>query len=305
MVDVCLLGCGGSVPTPERFLTALLVSVGGRKLLIDCGEGTQVSVKLNKLGFKSIDVILVTHFHADHIAGLPGMLLAIANSGRTDPLVVVGPEGLSKIMQGLMVIVPELPYELKLVEVSDGVSGKIKKGQFNIEILPADHRIQCFAYSIYIERKPKFDRERAIINNVPLKLWKRLQQKETAELNGKVYTQDMVLGETRRGIKISYCTDSRPTKELESFIEESDLFVCDSTYGDEEKYEKAVKYKHMLFREAAHLAKKGNVRELWLTHFSTSMPHPDIYIDNAKNVFYNTVLGSNGLKKTFNFEKRG
>ncbi|MCH3963169.1 MAG: ribonuclease Z [Clostridium sp.] len=305
MLDLCLLGCGGSMPTPDRFLTSVLVSYNGRKLLIDCGEGTQVSLKINKLGFKSIDAILFTHFHADHIAGLPGLLLTIANSGREEPLTMIGPRGLSKVVSGLRIIAPKLPYKINLVELFGSKENCEKIGNFDINILPVDHGIECFAYSIYIRRNRKFDREKAVLNNVPINLWSRLQKEECITYNGVLYKSDMVLGEPRRGIKFSYCTDSRPIPELIDFVRNSDLFVCEGTYGDNGKYEKAVEYKHMLFRESAVLAKKSHVKELWLTHFSPSMVNPEIYLEDTRKIFENTVLGENGMKKNLNFEDDG
>ncbi|WP_446899040.1 ribonuclease Z [Clostridium sp. LBM24168] len=302
MLDLCLLGCGGGMPTPDRFLTSMLVSYNGRKLLIDCGEGTQLSLKINKLGFKYIDVILFTHFHADHVAGLPGLLLTIANSGRKEPMTIIGPYGLSKVVNGLRVIAPQLPYKIKLIELFGKEKHCEKINNFTIGILPVDHGIDCFAYSIYVQRNKKFDKEKALLNDVPMNLWSKLQREESLTYNGISYKSDMVLGEPRRGIKFSYCTDSRPIPELIDFVKKSDLFVCEGTYGDNEKYEKAVEYKHMLFRESAMLAKKSEVKELWLTHFSPSMINPEIYLENAKKIFENTILGKDGMKKHLNFE---
>lgn len=302
MLDLCLLGCGGGMPTPERFLTSMVLSYNGRKLLIDCGEGTQVSLKIYKLGFKSIDTILFTHFHADHIAGLPGLLLTIAGSGRKDPITIMGPSGLCNTIEGLRVIAPSLPYELNLIEFNAEEKCSQKMGAFNIRALPVDHGIQCIAYSIYIPRNKKFDRQMAENNNVPIKLWNTLQKGENCKYQNVVYTPDMVLGKERRGIKVSYCTDSRPTSDLIQFVENSNLFVCEGTYGDEEKFQKAVEYKHMLFSESAEIAKQANVEELWLTHFSPSMINPEEYLQKTRNIFPNTVLGQNGLKKSLGFE---
>lgn len=301
MLDICLAGCGGGMPTPNRFLTSMIASYKGRKLLIDCGEGTQVSLKIFKCGFKTIDGILFTHFHADHIAGLPGLLLAIANSGRTESLNIVGPAGLNNVISGLRVIVPELPYELNLIELTGKEKYFQKIGNFNINILSVDHRIPCFSYSICMERNRRFDREKASKNNIPINIWSKLQREEEVKYKGILYTPDMVLGDDRKGLKVSYCTDSRPIRELVDFVKGSDLFICEGTYGDSEKIEKAIKYKHMIFRESAILAKKSKVKELWLTHFSPSMISPEDYINEARSIFKNTVLGENGLKKSINF----
>ncbi|MBP2031409.1 ribonuclease Z [Clostridium algifaecis] len=301
MLDVCLAGCGGGMPTYNRFLTSMVVSYKGRKLLVDCGEGTQVSLKIFKLGFKTIDGILFTHFHADHVAGLPGVLLAIANSGRMEPLSIVGPDGLNSVINGLRVIAPELPYKLNIIELSGKQNYSERIGDFNINILSVDHRIPCFAYSVYMERNKKFDREKAVKNSVPIDIWSRLQKCEDVKYKGNLYTPDMVLGGCRKGLKVSYCTDSRPIPELIDFAKNSDLFICEGTYGDDKKLEKAIKYKHMLFREAAELAREADVEELWLTHFSPSMISPDDYLSETREIFKNTILGENGLKKSINF----
>lgn len=301
MLNLCLLGCGGGMPTPDRFLTSMIFSYNGKKLLIDCGEGTQVSLKIYKLGFKSIDVILFTHFHADHIAGLPGLLLTIASSGRKEPITIMGPLGLSKVVEGLRVIAPQLPYELNLIELYGREDYSQKIGDFNIKALPVEHSIPCLAYSIYVPRNRRFDRESAENNNVPMKLWNTLQKGKSSKYKDIIYTPDMVLGEERRGIKVSYCTDSRPIPQLIEFVRESNIFICEGTYGDKEKFQKAVEYKHMLFREAAELAKQAKVKELWLTHFSPSMPNPEDYLEETKKIFDTTVLGENGLKKSIDF----
>ena len=115
MVDVVLLGCGGSMPTPERFLSSVVMMYKGNKILIDCGEGTQVSMRMCNTGFKTIDVICISHIHGDHIVGLPGLLGTIGNSGRTEPIVIIGPEGITKAVNGLKTIVEWLPYEINII----------------------------------------------------------------------------------------------------------------------------------------------------------------------------------------------
>lgn len=302
MLDVCLLGCGGNMPVPDRYLTSMVVSYEGRKILIDCGEGTQVSLKILGWGLKSIDAILFTHFHADHIAGLPGLLLTIANSGRVEPLTIIGPQGLWNIVNGLRVIAPVLPYKIDLLEFQG--QGKTSKSvnNFNINIISVQHTIPCFAYSIEVPRARKFDKDKAIKNDVPIVLWNKLQKGEEIEYEGIWFTPDMVLGENRKGLKISYCTDTRPIDELKEFIRESDLFICEGMYGDDSYLEKALQNNHMLFSEAATLARDGEVKELWLTHYSPSLTSPEEYIQNATNIFSNTVLGKDRLTKSLIFE---
>ncbi|MFL0196575.1 ribonuclease Z [Clostridium sp. WILCCON 0269] len=303
MLDVCLLGCGGSMPVPDRNLTSMIASYKGRKLLIDCGEGTQVSLKI--LGWKigNIDVILFTHFHADHIAGLPGLLLTIANSGRLEPITIIGPAGLGQVVTGLRVIAPALPYDINLIEFHGSGQCSQKVGHFNINVVSVDHGIPCFAYSIVIERNRKFHKEKALKNKVPLAFWSKLQKGEEVKQGDSLYTPDMVLGHSRKGLKISYCTDSRPTEELMGFVKESDVFICEGMYGDGEDISKAIRYKHMIFSEAATIAKKAMVEQLWLTHFSPSMPEPELYLENAKNIFENTIIGQDRYVKSINFKE--
>lgn len=302
MLDVCLLGCGGSMPVPNRCLTSMIVSYKGRKILIDCGEGTQVSLKILGWGLKSIDTILFTHFHADHIAGLPGLLLTIANSNRTDPITIIGPQGLWEIVNGLRVIAPVLPYKIDLLEMhGQGKASKSING-FNINIISVQHTVPCFSYSIEVPRVRKFDKDKALKNEIPITLWNRLQKGEEIKSDGRWLTPDMVLGEERKGLKISYCTDTRPVEELKEFIRHSDLFICEGMYGEDDYIEKALENNHMLFSEAATLAKEGEVKELWLTHYSPSLTSPEDYIENAANIFPNTVLGEDRLIKHLTFE---
>lgn len=301
MIDVCLLGCGGSMPTPDRSLTSLLLSFNGRKILVDCGEGTQVSMKIIGTGFKKIDVICLTHYHADHALGLPGLLLTIANSGRTEPLTIIGPSGLTAVIKGLLVIAPVLPYNLNLIEIKES-SSKIDFGDIIINTTLNEHSIPCIGYSFITIRKRKFDIEKAKENNVPKSFWNKLQHGENISENGFYFTPDMVLGDIRSGIKISYVTDTRPTDNLINFIRNSELFICEGMYGENEEIEKALKNKHMIFREAAELAKSGQVKELWLTHFSPSLMEPKLYLKNAKEIFDNVRIGEDRLCKSLSYK---
>lgn len=302
MIDICLLGTGGMMPLPNRWLTSLLVRHNGRMILIDCGEGTQIPLKMAEWGFKPIDAILFTHYHADHVAGLPGLLLSLGNAGREEPLIIMGPPGIERVVEGMTVISPELPYELHLIELSDKNESENVLGEVIIKSIPVDHNLTCLAYSLELKRQGKFDIERAKKLNIPVSLWKNLQKGEVVTVEDKVITPKMVLGDERKGIKISYCTDSRPTGELPGFIKNSDLFVCEGMYGDEENREKAVQKKHMMFSEAAYLARDGNVKELWLTHYSPSLDDPKEYIDSARDIFENTICGKDLLKKIIKYE---
>ncbi len=300
MLDICLLGTGGMLPLPDRYLTAMLARFNGRKLLIDCGEGTQVTMRLLGWGYKTLDVICFTHYHGDHVTGLPGLLLTINNTGRTEPLTIIGPPGLKKVVEGLTVISRDVAFDLNLIELSYEKQS-LTIGEFKITALPVPHNVKCFAYTIENERLPKFDVEKARINKVPQKYWKTLQQGNSIKEGEVCYTPELVLGAKRKGIKVSYSTDCRPIQELEEMIHGSDLFICEGMYTDDSYLAQVKKHKHMLASEAAQLAQRAQVKELWLTHFSPALPTAYISVDKVKEIFPNTVAGYDRMITTIDF----
>ncbi len=302
MLDVCLLGTGGMLPLPERYLTAMLLRYNGRKLLVDCGEGTQVTMKLLGWGYKSVDAICLTHYHGDHVTGLPGLLLTIGNAGRTEPLTIIGPPGLKRIVEGLTIVCRDIAFPLNLIELPLE-AGQVTCGDFVINVLPVPHKVPCFAYSIENKRNPKFMLDKATANEVPQKYWRLLQQGETVQGETCVYTPDMVLGDARKGIKVAYCTDCRPIDALVPFIKEADLFICEGMYMEDEQLSQVKKYKHMLGSEAATLAQKADAKALWLTHFSPAVPSSRIDITQIKKIFPNTVAGEDRMTMTIGFEE--
>jgi ribonuclease Z len=309
MLDVCLLGTGGMMPLPNRFLTSLMCRLNGKMMMIDCGEATQISIALLGWGFKSIDVICFTHFHADHISGLPGLLLAMSNSGREEDLTLIGPPGLNHVLNGLRVIAPRLPYNINCIELTADKLSEIRQNGgallvsgFQISVESVKHQIPCFAYRLDVKRKGKFDPERAKALGIPLRAWSPLQKTGYALFDGVEYFGDMVMGDERKGLSIAYCTDSRPTSGLPKFINGVDLFICEGLYGDNDKKEKAIEHGHMIYSEAAEIAKAGNVKELWLTHFSPAMTNPKEFLWTAKEIFKNSFAGYDRRCKTLVFE---
>ncbi|EQK47004.1 ribonuclease Z [Paraclostridium bifermentans] len=306
MVEITLLGCGGSMPVPNRYLSSLLINYRGRKILIDCGEGTQVSMKIANCGFKTIDYICITHLHGDHIIGLPGILSTIGNCGRTEMLTIIGPKGIKEVIDAFRLIVRELPYDINIIENPKEdilVSNNYINKDIIISTLEVEHSTPCIAYSFYIKRKAKFDMEKAMKNNVPKILWSKLQNGREIKLEGNIYTKDMVLGQPRKGIKVSFVTDTRPIKEIMDFVDNSDLLVCEGMYGDDCDLERAIKNKHMTFRESATIAKQSNVETMVLTHFSPIIKDPNMYIENAMEVFENTIIGTDRLKLNLLFKE--
>lgn len=301
MLDVCLLGTGGMMPLPYRWLTSLMVRYNGSSLLIDCGEGTQIAIKEKGWSFKPIDVICFTHYHGDHISGLPGLLLTMGNADRREPLTLIGPKGLEKVVNALRVIAPELPFRLEFIEITQPEEEFILNG-YRLKAFKVNHNVTCYGYTMEVDRAGRFDVEKATENNIPKRAWGILQKGETIEIDGNTYTPEMVLGPARKGLKLTYCTDTRPTNSIVENAKKSDLFICEGMYGEKEKTKKAKEYKHMTFEEAATLAKKAEVKELWLTHYSPSLMWPEEYVEEVRKIFPNTIAAKDKRSIELTFE---
>ena len=301
MLDVCLLGCGGMMPLPYRWLTALLTRFNGSSLLIDCGEGTQIAIKEKGWSFKPIDVICFTHYHGDHISGLPGLLLTMGNADRREPLTLIGPKGLERVVNALRVIAPELPFPIIYKEI-EGAEQVFEMNGYRLKAFRVNHNVLCYGYTLEIDRAGKFDPERAREEGIPQMYWKHLQKGETVEYEGRTLTPDLVLGPPRKGLKLTYTTDTRPTNSIRENAKNSDLFICDGMYGEKEQAAKAVEYTHMTFYEAAQLAKDAEVGELWLTHYSPSMPYAEEYMDEVRKIFPGAKAGKDKMSTELKFE---
>ena len=302
MLDVCLLGTGGMMPLPYRWLTSLMLRCEGSHLLIDCGEGTQIAIKEKGWTFKPIDIICFTHYHADHISGLPGILLTMGNAERTEPLTIVGPRGLERVVNALRTIAPELPFLIQFIELTEAVQ-TISLPPYEITAFRVNHNIVCYGYTIELKRAGKFQADRAIEQGIPLKFWNPLQKGNVVTDGEKTYTPDMVMGPARKGIKVTYTTDTRPTESIRNNAADADLFICEGMYAEKEKIKKAKQYKHMTFYEAAQLAKDAGVKEMWLTHFSPSLVHGESYMDQVKAIYSNAHLGKDGMSVELDFEE--
>jgi len=290
------------MPLPYRWLTSLMMRYNGHGILIDCGEGTQIAMKEKGWSPKPIDIMCFTHYHADHISGLPGMLLTMGNAERTEPLLLIGPKGLQRVVSALRVIAPELPFEIEYLELTEN-SQVISFPDFKLEAFRVNHNVVCYGYNMIIDRVGKFQVEKALELGLEKRFWNRLQKGETVEVEGRTYTPDMVLGAPRKGLKVTYTTDSRPTESIVNHAMNADLFICEGMYGEPDKEEKAKEYKHMTFYEAAHLARKAQARELWLTHYSPSLPRPEDYMRAVKKIFSNAVAAEDGRTVELKFEE--
>ncbi|MFP5527966.1 ribonuclease Z [Peptococcus simiae] len=301
MIDVCLLGTGGMLPLPKRYLTSLLVRVEGQAALIDCGEATQVSLHMTNFSPVDIGHILFTHYHGDHCSGLPGLLMTMANSGRTDPVHLWGVPGLEKVVKGLTVICEYLPFQLVFHEISAKEKTGFQAIGLDWTSCPVKHRVPCLAYSAYLPRGGRFDADRAKNLDIPLAYWSRLQKGEVIEAEGRVYRPEDVLGPERRGLRLSYATDCRPSAALVETVRDSDLLIAEGLYGDPAKQADAKSKGHMVYKEAAKLAKDAGVKELWLTHFSPAMMNPKEFLPETRAIFPATHAGFDRKTTTLRF----
>ena len=303
MLDICLLGSGGMMPLPYRWLTALMVRYNGSSLLIDCGEGTQIAIKEKGWSFKPIDVICFTHYHGDHISGLPGLLLTMGNAERTEPLTLIGPKGLERVVNALRVIAPELPFPIIYKEINGNEETFELADGYRLKAFRVNHGILCYGYTLELDRAGKFQLQKAMEQEIPKQYWSRLQKGETITDEQAVYTPDMVLGPPRKGIKLTYCTDTRPVPAIVENASGSDLFSCEGMYGEKDKDAKAREHKHMTFYEAAKLARDAQVGEMWLTHYSPSLTRPEEYMDDVRKIFPAAKAGKDRKSVELDFEK--
>jgi ribonuclease Z len=302
MLDVSLLGTGGMMPLPKRWVTSCLMRYNGTSLLIDCGEGTQIALREKGWSFKPINTILLTHFHADHIAGLPGFLLTMGNSDRTEPVRIIGPKGTPRMIAAVRTLAPELPFNLEVIEIESSEQTFHVDGM-DITAFRVNHNITCYGYVVSIKRSGKFDAERARKNQIPLKFWNPLQKGQTIESDGRVFTPDMVLGAERKGLKVVYTTDTRPTESIGEHAKGADLFICEGMYGEPGMEKKAREHRHMTMMEAAEIARKAEPARMWLTHFSPSLVRPDLYMNTVREVFPEAIAARDGQEITLNFEE--
>lgn len=303
MLKVTLLGTGGMMPLRERALASAMVCVNGHQLLIDCGEGTQVQIRNCALGFKAIDGVLITHFHGDHVSGLPGFLLSLGNAGRVEPLLIAGPKGVGYVVDCLRVIAPGLPFDVVYREIDPAAPAAFTCAGLDITPFPLNHGMPCLGYKLTLPRPGKFEPARARANHVPLRLWSVLQKQPEAALDGTTYTRDMVLTPPRRGITVVYATDTRPVPAIAEAARDCDLLILEAMFGDPEKHARAVKSGHMLMEEAARIAAEAAARRLWFTHYSPAMPEPEAWLDRARAIYPEAILGTDGMSVDLGYEE--
>lgn len=288
------------MPLPGRWLSCALLRCGSTLTLVDCGEGTQIPWKSLGWGFRQLGAICFTHMHADHVAGLPGVLFMVAHAGRTEPLDIYGPPGTNYVVEGLRRIAAELPYPVQMHELKSGEHFPLPDGLHG-SCVAASHGVPCLAYRFELARNPAFLPEKAQALGLPIQLWSRLQHGETLEYNGQMITPDQVLGSPRRGISLAFITDTRPTEQLGTFARDVDLLICESMYDDPEDLPLAKAHAHMLAGEAAGIAQAAGAHSLLLTHFSPKITDPSGPEKAARRVFPNTRAARDGMIVTLDY----
>ena len=299
MLKICLAGTGGMKPLPERFLTGLWAEHIGKALLIDCGEGMQTALAKHKCKVSRLDALLITHLHADHIAGLPGLLLTVGNNSKQTPLKIYGPTGTAGTVEKLRCICPEVAYDIIVTELPVDRISSFEWNGISVSAMPVRHAVSCLCYSLTENRPVIFDPVKARKLNIPQNLWNKLHYGGECTVDGRRFTADEVSSGTRPPLKITYITDTEYFPQLEEFAADSDLLVCEGMYGSDEYIPKMQEKQHMVFSQAAHIAKTSRSQKLWLTHYSPAMKSPEDYTESVRGIFENTVVCTDGITAEF------
>jgi ribonuclease Z len=297
-LDVLFIGTAGSAPSARRALPATLVRRGGERLLFDCGEGTQRQL-LRSIGLVDLEEVFITHYHADHFLGLPGMLKTFSLRGRDTPLTVYGPPGLEALFKALLPVIGRQTYPLQLVELD--ANQPLERDGYLIAPFPVDHRVRAYGYALVEHERPgRFDDARARELGVePGPDFGRLQRGEAV---GDV-TPGQVLGPARAGRKVVLTGDTAPCEMTSHVAHGADLLVHEATFAHEDA-ERARETSHTTARAAAELAREADVRMLALTHVSPRYAGPELR-DEAREVFPNTIVPRDFDRVEIPFPERG
>lgn len=299
MPEVTLLGTGGMLPLKNRWLTSLYTEHNGKAVLIDCGEGTQIALAQHGLKLSRIDLLLITHSHADHVTGLPGLLLSLGNTDRTEPLAICCPAPAEGVIRALLKVCGTLPYPVQLMPLPDKESVTFAAEKIDpllqISTVCLQHTVPCLGYRLDFFKKPAFKPEQAKSLEIPVQYWKTLHSGMAVILpDGRTIEPKQVTGDPRKPVRIAYSTDTLPIPEIAKFAEGVDLFVCEGMYGTPDKKQSMNEKKHMLMQDACQLAGKAGAERLWLTHYSPAEKHPEQFREELEAVFRNVTISQDG-----------
>ncbi len=306
-LEVFILGCGGMMPLPRRHLTSVLLRREGDLLLFDCGEATQISLKKLNLKWKSISTIFISHTHADHVTGLPGILMLSSQVDRTEPLYIIGPPKIKEFVEtSIKVLDMYINYEIIVKEITE--PGIVLQGDsYKVEAFQLEHTKPCFGYKLTENPRPGiFHPEKAQELGIPMGAqWSELQHGQTITLaDGRSVTPDMVLGSPRKGRKFSFVTDTLALPTIAEEVKDSDLFICEGMFEDE-LAESAHEKKHMTALEAARIASEaGGIKQMGLIHYSPRYTDKELtlLLDQAQEVFPDTFLTRDGQTILLKYE---
>ncbi|AHC15002.1 Ribonuclease Z [Salinispira pacifica] len=309
-MEAFILGSGGSMPLPHRHLTSMLLRREGDLFLFDAGEGTQVSLRKLNLRWKKINAILISHTHADHVTGLPGMLMLSSQVDREEPLYVIGPPRIREYVEASRRILEMyINYEIRVIEIQDpSVPQVVFSGEdYHIRSFPLKHTRVCVGYSFTEMPRPGiFHPEQALSLGVPRgPLWSSLQRGEDVELDdGRTVTPDQVLGSPRSGRKVSYVTDTSFIPSIIDEVRDSDLLVCEGMF-ETALAETAARKRHMTAREAGIIAREADVKQAGLIHFSPRYTEKDLklLLKEAREEFKSMVLTRDRQQFTIPYEE--
>ena len=288
-LDVVFLGTAGSMPTAQRAPSSLLVRRGGERLLVDCGEGTQRQLLRSEIGLLDLREVFLTHYHADHYLGLPGMLKSFALRGREEPITIYGPPGLGELFGALRRIFGRLTYGYELVELRPGE--RLERDGYALETFAVSHGVSAVGYALVEEERPgRFDVDAADALGVPSGPERgTLQRGEPVTLaDGRVVRPEDVLGGARPGRRLVLAGDTAPSPIVREAARGADLLVHEATFCDDER-ERAVETLHSTASQAAELARDADVKLLALTHLSNRYSGRDV-AEEARAVFPDTIV---------------
>lgn len=294
-MEITFLGTSSAVHSYERNHPSIILKAFGEVMMFDCGEGTQRQLIYAKISPMKISKIFLTHYHGDHILGLPGLLQSMNFRGREKKLIIYGPRGLNALKDAIFSLgYCKIEFPIEFVEIDSGIVEQTD--EYVITSQNVNHFVPCLAYSIEELKKPRFLREKAIELGVPVGPdFGRLHNGEEVEINGKIIKPEQVLGPPRKGMKISYSGDTTPCEEMIELAKDSDLLIHESTYIKEDS-DKAEENYHSTSADAALIAKKSNSKRLILTHISTRYQDTNQLIKEALEIFENAEIAKD-LKK--------
>lgn len=307
MLTVTLPGTAATRPLPERALSCAVFSVNGRHILLDCGEGTQTALHRQRISPMKIDLIALTHYHGDHILGLPGLLQTMDTMGRRDPLHITGPEeGHEPVLAALLTLAGEIGFPVWFTPAKgSGITLHNINPQWppqaHLLAFPTTHRVASQGYRLELERMRPLDVDKAIELGIPRRCWRTLQWGSPIKMGEQTIFPDDICGPWRKGLSVVFTGDTAPSPRVQAASLAADLLIMDATYPDDTHLDKAALYGHATFLQAAELARNAGVQQLWLTHYSAMIEDPAAYLPAAQAIFPGTACGIDGKTLTLNF----